>query len=351
MIKRTYSYIKDVRLLPIPYDDYPFWCFVIALFIADYMVFDIPSLAMWFGFFVAGYSAIANDSIQTLGTFIASNKRLPWWLLHLFIAGVLLLTLFYGWWHTQELSFGRLKSIPTPEHYSFLKLATPIFLVVMTRFRMPVSTTFLLLSVFSSHVVIKQMIVKSFLGYGASFVVAYITWAFLSKSIQHIFHRDFANYNPLNWRLLQFLVTGGLWSIWIMHDMANIVVFLPRKIDVSMLIMVLAYLFCTVAFIMYHRGGHIQKIVSEKILVKDIRQATIIDLIFALILIFFKEVSHIPMSTTWVFLGLLAGRELAYKHFLESDKSTQDVIYMISKDFFRAGLGLLISLAISLSVQ
>ena len=32
-------------------------------------------LAMWVGFFLAGYSAIANDSIQTIGTFIASNSK------------------------------------------------------------------------------------------------------------------------------------------------------------------------------------------------------------------------------------------------------------------------------------
>ncbi len=314
------------------------------------MVFDTPGLAMWFGFFIAGYSAIANDSIQTLGTFIASNKSLPWWVLHLFIAGVLIVTLSYGWMQQGELSFGRLIAIPTPKTYSFLKLATPIFLVVMTRFRMPVSTTFLLLSVFSSHFVIRQMIVKSFIGYGVSFVIAYIAWAFLSKTVQHIFYRTFTNYNKTFWRVLQFIVTGGLWAIWIMHDMANVVVFLPRQVGASMLLMVLIYLFIIVGFIMYHRGGRIQKIVSEKVLVKDIRQATIIDFIYALILIFFKELSHVPMSTTWVFLGLLAGRELAYNHYLQSDKSKQDVIYLIGKDFFRAGLGLLISLAISLSV-
>lgn len=345
-----HSYLKEVKLLPIPYDDYPFWCFIISLFLIDYMVFDTPELAMWFGFAVAGFSAIANDSIQTLGTFIASNKKLPWYGLHLFIGGVLVLTLTTGWLYSGELSFGRLSAIPSPTHYTYLKLATPIFLLIMTRFRMPVSTTFLLLSVFSSHMVIKQMIVKSFVGYGLSFVLAYVIWAFLSKTIQHLFHSDFDNYNKTRWRILQFIVTGGLWSIWIMHDMANIVVFLPRQVPTTSLLMVLVYLFFTVGFIMYHRGGRIQKIVSEKVLVKDIRQATIIDFIYAIILIIFKEWSHVPMSTTWVFLGLLAGRELAYKHYLSSDKSTQDVIYLISKDFFRAGLGLLISLLISLSV-
>ena len=44
---------------------------------------------------------------------------------------------------------------------------------------------------------------------------------------------------------------------------------------------------------------------------QDTRSATIIDFIYGLILLIFKEWSNMPMSTTWVFLGLLAGREVA----------------------------------------
>lgn len=65
------------------------------------------------------------------------------------------------------------------------------------------------------------------------------------------------------------------------------------------------------AVILYQRGGAIQKIVDTKTGVTDIRAATIIDFMYALILLVFKEWSNIPMSTTWVFLGLLAGREFA----------------------------------------
>ena len=36
---------------------------------------------MWTVFFLAAYSAIANDSIQTIGTFIASNKDRKWYYL------------------------------------------------------------------------------------------------------------------------------------------------------------------------------------------------------------------------------------------------------------------------------
>ena len=55
----------------------------------------------------------------------------------------------------------------------------------------------------------------------------------------------------------------------------------------------------------------IQEVVDEKADVVDVRMATIIDLLYAVILYVFKVVSQVPMSTTWVFVGLLAGRELA----------------------------------------
>ena len=41
--------------------------------------------------------ATANDSIQTLGTFIASNQDKKWWILWLFIGGVFLVTHSYSW--------------------------------------------------------------------------------------------------------------------------------------------------------------------------------------------------------------------------------------------------------------
>ena len=44
-------------------------CFLLAMFAAPY-----PNFAMWVGFLFAAYAAVANDSIQTIGTFIASNQ-------------------------------------------------------------------------------------------------------------------------------------------------------------------------------------------------------------------------------------------------------------------------------------
>ena len=50
------------------------------------------------GFLLAAYSVVANDSVQTLGTFIASNsQKFKWYYLWMSASLVLLFTLWYGW--------------------------------------------------------------------------------------------------------------------------------------------------------------------------------------------------------------------------------------------------------------
>ena len=79
------------------------------------------------------------------------------------------------------------------------------------------------------------------------------------------------------------------------------------------------------AIIFYSKGGAIQKIVKAKTNTTDVRSATIIDFVYGLVLLFFKEFSNVPMSTTWVFLGLLAGREIAIRYRLELEAEPSDV--------------------------
>jgi phosphate/sulfate permease len=103
------------------------------------------------------------------------------------------------------------------------------------------------------------------------------------------------------------------------------------------------------AFVFKRKGGAVQKVVREKTNTTDIRSATFIDLIYGLSLYAFKDDyfglwgAKIPMSTTWLFVGLLAGREIAIKVALEKkvSKSTQQ---MVLRDLFKIILGLIISL-------
>jgi len=97
-------------------------CFLIAMFVAPY-----PNLAMWAGFLFAAYAAIANDSIQTIGTFIASNQDKKWWVLWIFIGGIFFFTMLYSWLILGgDVSHGRLTSKgfeKAPTSFHFLQIA------------------------------------------------------------------------------------------------------------------------------------------------------------------------------------------------------------------------------------
>ena len=73
----------------------------------------------------------------------------------------------------------------------------------------------------------------------------------------------------------------------------------------------MAYFTSLLFYIFYIQGGPIQKVVLEKTGTRYARSATIINVIYAGVLFYFKELNDLPMSTTWVFVGLLCGRELA----------------------------------------
>ena len=63
-----------------------------------------------------------------------------------------------------------------------------------------------------------------------------------------------------------------------------------------------------------------------------------------LILWYFKEYNNIPMSTTWVFVGLLCGRELAvYRHF-NTKEGIKIVFPMLVADFLKMMTGLALSI-------
>ena len=134
---------------------------------------DALTLWMGIGFLFAAYSVIANDSVQTLGTWMASNnERFSYKTLWVSASIVLLTTLWYGWYvNGGDISYGRLNKIPFQE-IKWYHAAAPGFLLLLTRFGIPVSTTFLVLSAFASTVVLEKVLVKSVIGYALAAVIA-----------------------------------------------------------------------------------------------------------------------------------------------------------------------------------
>ena len=103
---------------------------------------DLTLLYTIVGFGLAAYSVIANDSVQTLGTFIASNQRFKWYWLATAASAILAFTLIYGWIiNDGDIAYGRLNRIPY-QTIQWYHAAAPLILVLLTRGGIPVSTTF-----------------------------------------------------------------------------------------------------------------------------------------------------------------------------------------------------------------
>ena len=468
----------------------------ICLIIAG-STYQLPEIARWIGFLLAGYAAIANDSIQTIGTFIASNKHRPWWVLWIFIGGIFLVTMGYSWsnfggpvdinmsgmpqssqestmlritlsenessqksfreiavqvedgniiareslgmdmrvaYTVQAIEVGTVpaaqcfmdgawvpkpsdldkatkkklcwngSSLPkgasnppefidvyargaatssgvwemkseegskgtvrvhleqggdvssqrlfakgfdtTPKQFSFLQIIAPLCLLVLTRLKMPVSTTFLLLTSFATEAKsIGKVMSKSFTGYLLAFVIAMAVWLLLSPQ----FKKWFKGKPHAMWNVAQWTTTGLLWSVWLMQDAANIAVYLPRQLTLIEFLGFSIPMFLGLGFMFWQGGDRIQQIVDEKSQVVDVRAATVIDFIYAIILFYFKIHSKIPMSTTWVFLGLIGGRELAMNLRNAGDRTVREAFIMMMRDTGAALLGLLISLLIAMA--
>jgi len=306
------------------------------------LTLDFSTIFMITGFMLAAYSCVANDVIQTLGTFLSSNEKKPALMIWVYVSVIFTATIIFGWLvNNGELSFNRLDEIPHPEIFHWYHVLPPIALLILTRFGMPVSTTFLLLMVFSPVTVIENMVFKSVCGYIVAFLSAIVLYTFIAKKIEkHFIHTK--DKQTLGWTIMQWCSTAFLWSQWIMHDVANIFVYLPRKFNVAGLITVLIVFVALLGLICYARGGAIQKIVKEKTNTQDIRSASIIDLIYAFVLVFFKEINTLPMSTTWVFIGILAGREIALYNRLKH-ASSKKIWSNMGKDFFKVFTGLIVS--------
>ncbi len=311
---------------------------------------DLTLIYTIVGFGLAGWSVIGNDSIQTLGTFIASKQKwFKWYTLASTASFVMILALSWGWYNYDgDISYGRLTRIPYQEIQWYHAVA-PGILLLLTRIGIPVSTTFLVLSAFASTVVLEKMLMKSVVGYGLAAVVAYIAWVLISKLINE--KLDEVNEKWIGfWRNSVWVTSGWLWWIWLSHDVANIAVYLPRQLSPTLLITVMAYFAILLFYIFYIHGGPIQKVVLDKTGTRYARSATIINVIYAVVLFYFKELNDLPMSTTWVFVGLLCGRELAIST-MNKDYKFKYVFPLIGKDFIKMIFGLSVSVGIVLAIH
>ena len=122
-----------------------------------------------------------------MGTFLSSNAHRPWWLLWLFVGGVLVAVMLYGYvTRDGDLSYGRLTRIPETGVFAGWMVIPPLVIPGLSRFGIPVSTTFLILTVFDPRG-LESMLVKSLLGYAVALVIGYLVYRFAMRAAERHF--------------------------------------------------------------------------------------------------------------------------------------------------------------------
>ncbi len=298
------------------------------------------------GFLLSLYACVSNDAIQTLGTFLNTTKNRPVWQIWLYVGFVMVVTFTVGWiLNDGDMAFGRLDRIPHAQTFYWWHILPPLVLLYLTKKGIPVATAFLIVSVFSSSTVVGLMIAKSFVGYVTALICSMVLYFFIARRVEKIFL--YMKNKPITkpWIVAKWLSTAFLWSAWLLQDGAVLFIYLPRKLTLLQLILSLSVFLGLLYILCYKRGGEIQNIVKLKTNTQDPRSATIIDCVYALILLYFQYVNNIPMSTTWVFLGVLAGREIALYNRLRF--ITEKKVYKhLIKDLTKAIIGLVVSILV-----
>ena len=298
------------------------------------------------GFLLSLYACVSNDAIQTLGTFLNTTKDRPVWQIWLYVGSVMVLTFTIGWIvNDGDMAFHRLDRIPHAQTFYWWHIIPPLVLLYLTKKGIPVATAFLIVSVFSSNTIIGLMIAKSFIGYVSALIVSLVLYFFIARKVEKIFLYMKNKPIPTPCIVAKWISTAFLWSAWLLQDGAVLFIYLPRKLTLLQLILSLSVFLALLFILCYKRGGEIQNIVKLKTNTQDPRSATVIDCVYALILLYFQYVNNIPMSTTWVFLGVLAGREIALYNRLRF--ITEKKVYKhLIKDLSKAIIGLVISISV-----
>lgn len=302
----------------------------------------------WFVMTTIMYNVIANNFVQTVGTFVTSSKNISKLNLFLYLAIIFIFNVLLAWKsYDGRIHRGFLEEIEYKDSIRYSALLIPIILNLLTRFRIPISTTFLTLPLFSKTYNLTNIISKAFSGYFVSFIISFIIWNLVyEKYKKHLKSND--NYEF--WKAIQYISIGVLWYSWLSTCMSSFLVFLPRKFNIRHLILFLFIGILLLVIIAKNGICNMEEIVEEKSDLKNIRSSVIFNITYSILLLVFKFNDRINITTTWLFLGLLDGRELSItnsKATAMSGNSYKTCLKKIFRDLYLSIIGIFVSLIFS----
>ena len=300
----------------------------------------------WLILALVTYNVIFNNSVQTMGLFMASGKNKYIIVNTLFFLVIFVFTVLLSWFITNgEVHYHLLDNITFYDNIGPQFLLLPILLSFLTKKRIPVSATFLIIPLFATRDTVETMINKTTVSYFLSFVFSFIIYNYLYKKHKSLMNNEKEDTSKI-WIVAEYISTGILWFSWLIVSLCNFVVFVPRNFSVENIILLSIVVAVTIYCVLISKGGEIQKIVDQKSDVKNIKTTVIFNSLFSLMLIFIQHIDNIPVTSTWMFLGILAGRELSIS---TNNKNMAGAKYRLClariwKDLSSAIIGVIISL-------
>lgn len=319
--------------------------FLMVVFV---VIFGRNNIFSWLIVAFTTYNIMFNNSIQTIGLFIASNgdkKTIP---NLIFFSSIFVLSILVSWFLTsKEVHYHLLDSINYEEDYiNVLFIFLPILLYFFTKKRIPVSATFLVIPLFANKNTIESMINKTSVSYFLSLITSLVVYNLLYKKYKNVISNEKENTSK-TWLMAEYVSTGVLWFSWLTVSLCNFVVFLPREFLIYDLLLLSIIGIITIYCILVSNGGEIQKIITQKSDVKNIKTAVIFNTLFSFMLLFIQHINNVPITSTWMFLGVLAGREIAISlntFHLNGALKYKNCLLKIWRDLSSAILGIILSL-------
>ncbi len=320
------------------------------LLIFVFLLGNIVNLGLFFNWFmiaVSSYTVIGNNYIQTIGSFIVNNKKrskINW----IFLSFSFIITTLISWFiYEGEVDYSLLKNIEYQKDLDIVIILIPLLLNIFTKYGIPVSATFLIIPLFSTSNTIHIMITKTITSYFLAFIVSFFIWSFIYKNFINKIKNTSEDLNRL-WNIAEYITTALVWMAWNILSICVFVVFVDRQFNIYELIIFNMIIIFILYLLINNSGGKIEKIIKEKRDSNNKKTVTIFNLIFAIILLYLQFFSNVPLTTTWVFLGLLAGKELAMTYvessLFASGRNMKASIAKIIVDLNKAIVGIVFSL-------
>lgn len=315
------------------------------------LAFVRENIFQWIATIMSVFAVMSSDSIQTIGTYLSTHRETSWKKHFVFIGSTIAIAIILSWiFFNRQLHFNVLENIPYNNDLSYIYIIPPLALLILARCGIPASSTFIILSSFTSKGGIVHMINKTFSSYCFAFLFFAYFWFFILKIYKDELYND-ENKKLMNkWKLAQKMTTVILLLSWLFFSLANMVLFLPRTFSFYNLCLFLFLVLSTLAVVLINKGGKLQDMINKKQDSKNIKVSTLINSVYAGVLILSKALSNTPISTTFVLLGILAGKELTTTYYSDNHSLVSTkyryCIANILRDLNKAILGIIISLIV-----